>query len=43
MDGLLQQLPGLVVGGNAYRGVGVNDCARNAWDAAQKVLDLLAR
>jgi len=31
-------LPGLLLGGNAYRGVSVNDCAKNAWPTAERVL-----
>ena len=34
-------LPGLVLGGNAYRGVSVNDCAKNAWPTAKRVLAAL--
>ena len=41
LDRLLEQLPGLIITGNAYRGVGVNDCAKNAWDTAEQVLDAL--
>ena len=36
-------LGGLVLGGNAYRGVSVNDCAKNAWPAAEKALEALSR
>jgi oxygen-dependent protoporphyrinogen oxidase len=39
---LLLQHPGLVITGNAYRGVSVNDCARNAWPTAAAVLRGLA-
>ena len=35
-------LPGLVLGGNAYRGVSVNDCAKNAWPTAERVLEILS-
>ena len=31
----------IVLTGNAYRGVGINDCVREAEIAAKKVLDLL--
>jgi oxygen-dependent protoporphyrinogen oxidase len=34
----LSALPGLHLTGNAYRGIGVNDCARNAWPVAEAVL-----
>ena len=33
--------PGIVLAGNAYRGVGINDCVREAEVAAAKVLDAL--
>jgi oxygen-dependent protoporphyrinogen oxidase len=33
--------PGVVLAGNAYRGVGINDCVREAEVAAEKVLDVL--
>jgi oxygen-dependent protoporphyrinogen oxidase len=33
--------PGLFVTGNAYRGIAVNDCARNAWPVAERVLAFL--
>jgi len=32
------RLPGLFLAGNAYRGIGVNDCARQAWPVAEAVL-----
>lgn len=38
----LKGLPGLMLTGNAYRGIGVNDCTRNARLAAQEALRLLA-
>jgi oxygen-dependent protoporphyrinogen oxidase len=43
IDRSLARLPGLFVTGNAYRGIGVNDCARNAHEVAQQVLDWLGR
>jgi oxygen-dependent protoporphyrinogen oxidase len=33
-----QQLPGLALAGNAYRGVGVPDCVRSGRDAAKAIL-----
>jgi oxygen-dependent protoporphyrinogen oxidase len=33
----LSHHPGLVITGNAYLGIGVNDCVRNAWPAAEQV------
>jgi oxygen-dependent protoporphyrinogen oxidase len=35
---LRQQLPGLALAGNGYRGIGVPDCVRSGVDAAGKVL-----
>ena len=35
----LARLEGLFLTGNAYRGIGVNDCARNAHEVADQVLD----
>jgi len=35
-------LPGLFITGNAYRGIGVNDCARNAHVLAAEVADWLS-
>ena len=43
METILKSLPGLIVTGNAYRGVSVNDCAKNAWDIADKVLAFLKK
>ena len=33
--------PGVVLAGNAYRGVGINDCVREAEVAAEKVLEAM--
>jgi protoporphyrinogen/coproporphyrinogen III oxidase len=38
IDGMLKQWPGLVLAGNAYRGIGVPDCVRSGEAAAQQVL-----
>ena len=35
---LRQQLPGLALAGNAYRGIGVPDCVRSGRDAAAALL-----
>lgn len=40
IEGLRQQLPGLALAGNAYRGIGVPDCIRSGRDAAKQVVDL---
>jgi protoporphyrinogen/coproporphyrinogen III oxidase len=38
LETCLKRWPGLLITGNAYRGIGVNDCARNAWPVAEQVL-----
>jgi oxygen-dependent protoporphyrinogen oxidase len=38
IEGLLKQWPGLVLAGNAYRGIGVPDCIRSGEAAAHQVL-----
>ena len=38
IERLRQQLPGLALAGNAYRGIGVPDCIRSGRDAAEKLL-----
>jgi oxygen-dependent protoporphyrinogen oxidase len=35
----LQAFPGLVLSGNAYRGVSLNDCVANAWLTAKNILN----
>jgi oxygen-dependent protoporphyrinogen oxidase len=37
IDESLQQLPGLQLAGNAYRGVGISDCIRSGEEAAEKL------
>jgi oxygen-dependent protoporphyrinogen oxidase len=37
---LRQQLPGLALAGNGYRGIGVPDCVRSGSEAAKQVLNL---
>jgi oxygen-dependent protoporphyrinogen oxidase len=39
IEGLLKQWPGLVLAGNAYRGIGVPDCVRSGEAAAQQALE----
>ncbi len=39
IERLRQQLPGLALAGNAYRGIGIPDCVRSGQDAAKQVLD----
>jgi protoporphyrinogen/coproporphyrinogen III oxidase len=38
IERLRQQLPGLALAGNAYRGIGVPDCIRSGRDAAERLL-----
>lgn len=38
IETLLQQLPGLTLAGNGYRGIGVPDCVRSGIEAANKAL-----
>jgi oxygen-dependent protoporphyrinogen oxidase len=40
IERLRQQLPGLALAGNAYRGIGIPDCVRSGQDAAKQVLNL---
>jgi protoporphyrinogen/coproporphyrinogen III oxidase len=38
IEGMLKQWPGLVLAGNAYRGIGIPDCVRSGEAAVQQVL-----
>jgi oxygen-dependent protoporphyrinogen oxidase len=38
IDRLLEKHPGLVLTGNAFRGVSLNDCVVNAWKTAQSLV-----
>jgi len=38
IERLRQQLPGLALAGNGYRGIGVPDCVRSGEEAAEQVL-----
>ncbi len=38
IEGILQTIPGLFLGGNSYRGIGLNDCVKNAKDLAGQIL-----
>ena len=40
IERLRQNLPGLALAGNGYRGIGVPDCIRSATEAANQVLNL---
>ena len=40
IERLRQQLPGLALAGNAYRGIGVPDCVRSGTNAAKQVFQL---
>ncbi|HTS37508.1 MAG TPA: protoporphyrinogen oxidase [Candidatus Solibacter sp.] len=39
IERLCQQLPGLALAGNAYRGIGVPDCVRSGRDAARQIVE----
>jgi len=39
IEGLRNQLPGLALAGNAYRGIGVPDCIRSGREAAKQVAE----
>jgi oxygen-dependent protoporphyrinogen oxidase len=39
IERLRQQMPGLALAGNAYRGIGVPDCVRSGRDAAKQLLE----
>ena len=41
IDGWLRQLPGLFLTGNAYRGVGLNDCVADGGRVSSEALDFL--
>jgi oxygen-dependent protoporphyrinogen oxidase len=38
IESLLQQLPGVALAGNGYRGIGVPDCIRSGIEAASRAL-----
>jgi protoporphyrinogen/coproporphyrinogen III oxidase len=38
IERLRQQLPGLALAGNAYRGIGIPDCVRSGRDAAKQII-----
>lgn len=40
IERLRQQLPGLALTGNAYRGIGIPDCVRSGQDAANELLSV---
>jgi oxygen-dependent protoporphyrinogen oxidase len=40
IERLRQQLPGLALAGNGYRGIGVPDCVRSGQDAAKQVMGI---
>jgi oxygen-dependent protoporphyrinogen oxidase len=42
IDRVLEKHPGLVLTGNAFRGVSLNDCVVNAWKTAQSLVPGLA-
>jgi oxygen-dependent protoporphyrinogen oxidase len=41
LDSILEDYPGLFISGNAYRGIGINDCTKNAPIVAKSVIEYL--
>jgi oxygen-dependent protoporphyrinogen oxidase len=41
LDTILKRYPGLYLTGNAYRGIGINDCVENGYKLAEEVLQTL--
>jgi oxygen-dependent protoporphyrinogen oxidase len=39
LDSVLDNFPGLFISGNAYRGIGINDCTKNASIVARAVIE----
>lgn len=39
IDGIVSRFQGLYITGNAYRGIGVNDCVENSYKLAEKIID----
>jgi oxygen-dependent protoporphyrinogen oxidase len=40
IDEKLKNYPGLYLTGNAYRGIGINDCVENAYKLADKIIEI---
>jgi oxygen-dependent protoporphyrinogen oxidase len=43
IEARLRDFPGVVLTGNAYRGVGINDCVRQAKEAAKQVVEFITK
>ncbi|HDH28574.1 MAG TPA: protoporphyrinogen oxidase [Euryarchaeota archaeon] len=41
LDSIIENYPGLFITGNAYHGIGVNDCTKNALVTADKIIGFL--
>ena len=41
LDDMLKKYPGLYLTGNAYRGIGINDCIENGYKIAEEILQTL--
>jgi oxygen-dependent protoporphyrinogen oxidase len=39
VDEIVSRFHGLYITGNAYRGIGVNDCVENSYKLAEKIID----
>ena len=42
LDEMLKKYPGLYLTGNAYRGIGINDCIENGYKVAEEILQKLS-
>jgi oxygen-dependent protoporphyrinogen oxidase len=42
LDKMLKKYPGLYMTGNAYRGIGINDCIENGYKVAEEILQKLS-
>jgi oxygen-dependent protoporphyrinogen oxidase len=41
VESRLGDFPGLYITGNAYRGIGINDCIENSYKLSEKILSSL--
>jgi oxygen-dependent protoporphyrinogen oxidase len=39
VDTILSKHKGLYLAGNAYKGIGVNDCVENSWKLAERIAE----
>ena len=43
IEARLRSYPGVILTGNAYRGVGINDCVHQAKEAAKKAVEFITK